>query len=50
MNEDGFLEWEEFSTYIVDLVGFEDINQEVKPADEVFSPLQLAGGNLLQVA
>jgi hypothetical protein len=26
MNEDGFLEWEEFSTYIVDVVGFEDLN------------------------
>lgn len=25
LNEDGFLEWEEFSTYIVDVVGFEDM-------------------------
>ena len=33
INEDGFLEWEEFSTYIVDVVGFEDLNQEVKNED-----------------
>jgi hypothetical protein len=26
VNEDSFLEWEEFSTYIVDVVGFEDLN------------------------
>lgn len=39
INEDGFLEWEEFSTYIVDVVGFEDLNQEVKNEDEFFDQL-----------
>lgn len=50
MNEDGFLEWEEFSTYIVDVVGFEDLNQEVKPADEELLLLKQSGGNLLSIA